>query len=185
MQVDFKIVFKGLAIDVRERQSFEPIILEGAKIIWNFNREEKLYSINVVFSGIELIKDSIGVIMTTPELDEKVFKIATYFSNKIFLNTGIDAFSPKEVLYSSPGILPENEQERAIWICSKKQGFSDIPNTLDVVESLNIEDFSEDIKHSKAISFYADSKRIDNAFQKYELLYKVVEYFFPKKLDIH
>lgn len=50
-----------------------------------------------------------------------------------------------------------------------------------MVKIFKLEKFQEDMKHSKAITYYAESKRTKNSIQKYELLYKVIEYFFPNK----
>lgn len=91
------------------------IQLEDAEVLWNIDTDKKLKDITIIFKGVNIDKNSSGIILTiNRELDEKVFKIATYISNKILLNTGIDALDPESVLYNSPSIFAENKEDNYI-----------------------------------------------------------------------
>lgn len=169
-------------IEVQDPSMFKPVQLEDAEVLWNIDTNKRIKDITIIFREVDIIKDSSGVILTTNrELDEKAFKIATYISNKIFLGTGIDGLDPETILYNSPSILPENEKEKEIIKRSKKQGFKIVKGTVTIVKPFKLEELEEDIKHSRAIAFYAEAKRTEGSIQKYELLYKVIEYFFPNK----
>lgn len=183
MQVRFRFnTTMNKKIEVENPLIFKPIQLEDAEILWNIDINKKIKDITIVFKGVDIIKDSSGAILTTNrELDEKAFKIATYISNKIFLDTGIDGFDPENILYNSPSVFPENEKEKEIIERSKKQGFKIMKGTVTIVKPFQLEGLEEDIKHSKAIAFYAEARRTEGSIQKYELLYKVIEYFFPNK----
>lgn len=183
MQVRFRFnPTMNKKIEVENPLMFKPIQLEDAEILWNIDINKKIKDITIVFKGVDIIKDSSGAILTTNrELDEKAFKIATYISNEIFLGTGIDGFDPETILYDSPDIFPENEKEKEIIGKSRKQGFSIKKGIVTIVKPFELKGFEEDIKHSKAIAFYAEARRTEGSIQKYELLYKVIEYFFPNK----
>lgn len=181
MQVNFQLK-PTRKIQVDDPQDFKSTKLEDAEIIWDIDKNKNLKDITISFKGINNIENPSGVILTTnDELDEKAFKIAMYIANKIFLITGIDEINPESVLYNSPSVIPENEREKEILEKNKKQGFRIIPASCNVVKSFKLEKFGEDIKYSKAITLYAEAKRTKSPFQKYELLYKVIEYFFPNK----
>lgn len=183
MQVRFKFnSIDNKEIEVQNTLMINPIQLEDAEVLWNIEPNKKIKDIVIVFKGIDITKDLSGAILTTNrELDEKAFKIATYISNKIFLDTGIDAFGPETILYNSPSVFAENEKEKEIIDKSIKSGFHMVKGTITIVKPLQLERFEEDIKYSKAIAFYAEAKRTEGSIQKYELLYKVIEYFFPNK----
>lgn len=183
MQVKFQVKLTEGEIKVTDLEIFTPIKLEDAEILWDIDTNKILRSVYIVFNGVDIVKDSAGVILTTNrELDEKAFKIATYISNKIFLDTGIDGLDPTKVLDNSPIILAENAGEKDIIEKSKKKGFV----TLDVIvidsKPFELDKFQEDIIYSEVITFYAEAKRTKNLIQKYELLYKIIEYFFPNKI---
>ncbi|MGS0746004.1 hypothetical protein ACU70A_08700 [Syntrophomonas erecta subsp. sporosyntropha] len=183
MQVRFRFnPTMNKKIEVENPLMFKPIQLEDAEIVWDIDINKKIKDITIVFKGVDIIKDSSGAILTTNrELDEKAFKIAAYISNKIFLGTGIDGFNPENILYNSPSIFPENEKEKEIIEKGRKQGFNIVKGTVTIVKPFELEGLEEDIKHSKAIAFYAEARRTEGSIQKYELLYKVIEYFFPNK----
>lgn len=182
MQVKFQVKVTEGEIEVKDLEMFKSIQLEDAEVLWNIDTKKILTSVDIVFKGVDIVKDSAGVILTTNrELDEKAFKIATYISNKIFLNTGIDGVDPKNVLNNSPSVFAENKEEKDIIEKGKKHGFTTMNGIVFVVKSFELNKFQEDMRHSKAITFYAEAKRTKNLIQKYELLYKVIEYFFPDK----
>ena len=182
MKVKFQVKVTEGEIEVKDLEIFTPIQLEDAEILWDIDTNKILRSVDIVFKGVDIVKDSAGVILTTNrELDEKAFKIATYISNKIFLDTGIDGLDPKNVLDNAPSIFAENVGEKDIIEKSKKHGFTTINGIVFVVKSFGLDKFQEDIRYSRAITFYAEAKRTKNLIQKYELLYKVIEYFFPSK----
>ena len=183
MEVRFKFSpIDKKEIEVQDSLIFNPIQLEDAEVLWNVDLNKRIKDIVIIFKGIDITKDSSGAILTTnKQLDEKAFKIATYISNRIFLDTGIDGFDPETILYNSPSISPENEKEKEIIDKSMKNGFHIAKGTATIVKLFQLKEFEEDIKYSKAIAFYADAKRTESSIQKYELLYKVIEYFFPNK----
>lgn len=183
MQVRFQFSpIDNKKIVIQDTSIFNPIKLEDAEIVWNIDPDKKIKNISIVFKGRSITKDSSGAILTTSrQLDEKAFKIATYISNKVFLDTGIDGFDPETILYNSPNVFPESEKEKEIIDNSIKRGFHIMKGTVTIIKPLQLVRFEEDIKHSKAIAFYAEAKRTEGSIQKYELLYKVIEYFFPNK----
>lgn len=136
MQVEFQVkVIKG-KIEVKEEETFKPIQLEDAEILWDIDaNNKKIEGISIVFKGVDITKDSSdNILPTNRDLDEKAFKIATYISNKIFLNTGIDALEPESILCKSPNIFSENQEEKDILEKCKKQGFTSIKGVFTVVK---------------------------------------------------
>lgn len=182
MQVKFQVKLTEEEIKVKDLEILTPIEWEDADILWDIDTNKILKSVYIVFKDVDIVKDSAGVILTTNrELDEKAFKIATYISNKIFLDTGIDGLDPTKVLDNSPIILAENAGEKDIIEKTKKQAFDTISGMVLVVKPFELDKFQEDIRYSKTITFYAEAKRTKKLIQKYELLYKIIEYFFPNK----
>lgn len=186
MKISYKVELNEDVIAVKNPEEFNPIRLNEAEIFWDISHNDILKSLNIVFNGViinsflykeESPEDSILIV--NREFYEKAFEIATYISNKIFLDTGIDGLNPRLVLDNSPTILPENKEEENIIEKSKKKSFNSIDVELTITKSLEFKNLQEDIVHYKAISLYAESKRTKNDIQKYELLYKIIEYFFP------
>ena len=154
-------------------------MLENAKINW-ITEQEKLKKIELVFGGLELTKNSNGVIIADdPELNEKVYRLAAFISNNILIQNGIDAINYKSVLNSSPDLVGENPEEKAEISSSGIRKHNSLPCHAKITNPINPEDYPNNLNNSEAVALFADAIRVKTPFQKYELLYKIVEFFFP------
>jgi len=174
------------------------IAIEDAVISWQVN-EKKLESssnqvesirgvesISITFSGLPINLTPIGTIDPIPRVpgwSEKVSRIARYIANRVLMAANKDAI---DVNYSdSPRAYPETPEEEMMF----KKAFLSVTVNISVRASFSpatwfepfFDRYSEGFKHEEAFSFYADGLRVNHAFSKCILFYKVVEYFFPPK----
>jgi len=177
-------IFK-IKIDKNEKlnviENLENMNVEDATINWILDdNQEYLKEIEIIISGLELDINSEGVIKAdNSELNERVYRIAAYLSNSILIQTGIDAINYEAVLNYSPEIVGETSKEEKEIRSRGVRKHSSFPASLTVTLPMDPNDYPGEFENSKAIALYADAFRVDSLFQEYEILYKIIEYFFP------
>lgn len=114
---------------------------------------------------------------------QEVFPIATFLSNFILFKTGIDALNPKDVFFNTPDVIPENEEDIAAIQARKFWHTTAIPCTATIVRPLKFETALRDFPFSLPIAYFASYKKTNDDILRFELLFKILEYFFNKKSD--
>jgi hypothetical protein len=169
-------------VDLPIRSSVKSLQIEDAKINWQISRGSKLNAVVLQISGQPLQFDERGVILSTyPELESLAYRLSTYIANCLFKQTGFDAIDPETVLLSTPELRAETaDEEETLARCPRRVGTSRRA-TWSVRAVFKPDEYPAWYRHSGALALYADGLRVTSPFQKYELFYKVIEYFFPQK----
>jgi hypothetical protein len=154
-------------------------VLDGVAFNWRVSEGGHLVALVIEFTGAEIRYNENGAILPTyREIEEAAYRITNYLANRIFVQTAFDPFDAENVLAEAPVNSPEGEAEeelfrtkyKAIWK-ALRIGWS----THGVFEPVA---YATGFDHSAAHGYYADALRAGSDFQQFELLYKVVEYFF-------
>lgn len=155
------------------------LTIATATVSWEVTEGGYLEAVVIAFSGAEMRYNEKGSILPTyPELEEDAYRVANFVADRIFVQTAFYAIDPSDVLSQAPVIAPENPNEqnelttkyRSVWI-SIKSGWI----THGLFEPAV---YGSGFKHSVAHGYFADAVRSACDFQRFELLYKVIEYFF-------
>lgn len=187
MKVVYTIpVHSGVAIPVPP--STPSLTVSSTAVSWKTTEGGHLEAVVLEFTGAEIRYNENGAIMPTyPELEEKAYRVANYVANRLYIQTAFDSIGAEFVLQEAPAISPESPHEenefrtkfKAIW---KAIGLGWATHGLFEPAS-----YSHGFDHSAAWGYFSDAQRAASEFQQFELLFKVVEYFFPeesKDLDV-
>lgn len=156
----------------------DPLILNGAKVSWILNPANELDAIQIELSGVQLALNERNVIdSSTPSAEETAYQIACYVSDRILVQTGADAIDPEVVFLGAPRLEPETDEEATLLKTHPHTVWMSVQMRSLTKNHLDPTDFSRGYFASKAFGHLADSRRVAHDFQKYELLYKVLECF--------
>lgn len=160
-----------------------PGLTVGATAVsWKSTDAGHLEAVILEFSGADIRYNENGAILPTyPELEEQAYRIANYLANRLYAQTGFDAIEANHVLWEAPVASPETPHEenefktkyKSIW---KAHGTSTLARGL-----FDPTTYSHGFNHSAAYGYFSDASRAASEFQQFELLYKVVEYFFTEE----
>lgn len=169
-------------VKINEKES---ITINNIQINWVTN-ENFLEKIQFVSNGERLYFDNNGMPMQgNNDLKVKVFKLANYISNQFFIQTNIDAFeNPFSISVAS--LNPETKEENDEINFRKPKSFSchGYFDTIRIVvnpSTFSPEKYNEQFLFSDALQHFTDAKRITNPFLKFELYYKVIEFFYEER----
>ena len=181
MKVVYTIpVRSGAVVQVPVRTADLPLGTTACK--WNISEESHLEAVGLEFTGATIRYDDKGCISPKyPELEEEAYRVANYLANRVYIQTACDAFDPDHVFSEAPVISPENMDEESEIEAKPILKWKSAKTRFTIREMFEPESYAHGFKHSAAYGYYADALRVASDFQKFELLYKVVEYFFPKK----
>lgn len=148
---------------------------------WKLTEGGHLEAIVLEFTGAEIRYNDNGAILPTyPELEEEAYRMANYLANRVFVQTAYDAFDPDQVLSETPEISPENVQEENEFKTKYKSIWKALKIGWAIHGLFEPATYGHGFNHSAAHGYYADGLRAASDFQQFELLYKVVEYFFQE-----
>ena len=151
------------------------IRLDGANISFNL-KDGKLESLFISFSDVSIKGFEDDFKGKELEYTKKAFKIATYVSNRVFIQCGVDVCEePMSIFDVSPTYEPETEEEGAKWSNLKKMAFSSILSTICVVGEIDTKQYDKGYNYSLLYSYYADAMRVQNPFLKYRLFFDVLQ----------
>jgi methylamine utilization protein MauJ len=159
-----------------------PIEINGATVIWEVTEEGNLAAIELRIAHQPIKYDERGVILSThPELDALAYRLNSYIANSVFKQTALDAIDPETVVGKTPELQAETAEEEAILTERMRTVGTSQRFAWRVEGNFNPQEYPQLYEHSRAVALYADALRVKSPFQKYELFYKVIEYFFPKQ----
>ena len=154
------------------------IAMDGATISFVLN-EEKLESLQICFPNVNVREFEGNFKEKEIGYTKKAFKIATYISNRVFLQSGIDVFqTPVSLFDVSPKYEMETEEEKTLWSTLKKMAVASIYGTFCAVNDIEACKYVEGYQCSLAYSYYADAMRVQNPFLKYRLLFDVLQTYY-------
>jgi hypothetical protein len=181
MKAVYKLkVRSGVAVPVPS--DAPELVLGLQRVQWEADAAGHLSAVALEFSGEKIRFNGRCVVMSThTELENKAYRLANYIANRIYDQTGYDAINAEDVLMGSPNIFAETPAEEAILNTKSRTVWGGITLTTFVAAPFEPSMYGQGFDHSPAWSFYADAQRAASAFQRFELLYKVVEYFFEVK----
>lgn len=171
---------------VPDSSAAQDLNLGGALVSWKLDDNACLVGVVLQFSRVPLTLSGGRITPDPVELQERAYRLARYLADRLLIQTGFDALDPERTLLGSPMVSPENPDE--------ERQFGKHPITVRASLRLGVavrgafepRSYSAGISHSAAHGYYADAMRVTSPFLRFELLYKVIEYFFPfedKKLD--
>src|SRR5829696_5194343 len=159
-----------------------PIEINGSTVIWEVNEGSKLAAIELRISHQPIEFDEQGVILSTyPELETLAYRLSAYIANSVFKQTSYDVINPETVVGKTPELRAETADEETILAERMRTVGRALTLTWRIEGNFDPEEYPQLYEHSPAIALYADALRVTSPFQQYELLYKVIEHFFPKQ----
>ena len=152
------------------------------KLTFETDRNKVLTRIVIEVSNQKIKYDQQDLILTEyPELDDQLFRIITYISNSIYIQTTIDALEPHNSQNYSPELLPESPQEEEELATQKKRITVSLTIINNIEGDFRIKELTLKWPYTKPVAHYANALRTASLLQKYEQFYKVIEYFFGNK----
>ena len=153
--------------------------LEGAEVYLTIDDDTFLKNIKIVFSGLPIQWERDDLIHPYyPQTKISAYKIFSYVSNRILIQTALDAFDIQSVLNMDVEATPETEKEIESYKKSRKRCFSSLTACYTIIGSANLTDYDDKYQYSEAFSNYADGLKTNNLVTKYEQFYKIIEAFF-------
>jgi hypothetical protein len=141
-----------------------------------------LEAVTLEFAGAEMRYNENGAILPTyPELEEEAYRVANFVADRLFVQTACDAIDPDEVFSEAPAIAPENANEENEFKTKYKSIWKALKIGWAAHGLFEPAAYGLGFNHSAAQGYFADALRSASNFQQFELLYKVVEYFFPEE----
>ena len=180
MEMIYRLPVK-LGVDVPVQSGTSSISIDSAEVSWEI-AEGKLNTVVLRIPNQPLRLDERGVVLSTyPELESHAYRLSTYIANCLFKQTGFDAIDPETVLLKTPELRAETAEEKDILTHRGNTVGTGNRMLYNIHGHFEPKEYPTIFKHSAAIALYADGLRAKSRFQQYELSFKVVEYFFPKK----
>ena len=159
----------------------QPLTVGNVSVQWKRDDEGTLEAIVIEFNSVDLIYTPEGRIDPAPaHLQEQAYRIATYIANRIYMQTSIDAIDPQHTLLHAPEVFPEDPDEEAEFKRTPRRMWTSINFGYSIRGTFDPTPYNLGFDHSAAHGYYADALRAASLFQKFELLYKVIEYFFAE-----
>jgi hypothetical protein len=161
--------------------SLKPSIkIDDVQISWEVDNEGHLLFFKLGISGVKPRLNSEGAISSSyPEIKGKAFSVATYIANRFLCQTIVDAIDIEQIFSGSPETILETPDEEQKFSCHQRELWNEVSLLYDIQGSFKPDNYSAEYIHSIAFSFYADGLRVMHPFVRYELFFKVIEYFFP------
>jgi hypothetical protein len=163
--------------------SATPELTLGNMIIeWKCDNSQKLKAAVLEFSGVDLSYTPEGSIdPAPPQVQEHAYRVASYIANRIYTQTSLEVIAPESVLMVAPRVFPETSTEEAAFSKTHRRMWTSINLGSSIRGMFDPAGYIPGFDHSAAHGYYADALRAATLFQKYELFYKVVEYFFAEE----
>jgi hypothetical protein len=179
--------FKTNKIPVVSSSVIETEILDGIEITFDIDGESILKEIAFTVKGIEISYTNDEAIITDiPSIKERVFKVCSYLANKALIESSSELGDPKNILMTSPEVLAETEEERAIFQKMPRRKIQSIPLSSIFTKSLDLTEYTVGYRKSEVYSTFSDALRVNDEFLQFQQLYKVIEHCFNgvgEKLD--
>jgi hypothetical protein len=154
-------------------------VLDGVAFSWQLSEGVHLSALVLQFTGAQVRYNENGAIVPTyPEVEETAYRIANYLSNRVFVQTGYDPIDAEHVFAEAPVNSPEGAAEVELFRTKYKAIWKVLPLGWATHGAFDPSAYAGGFAHSAAHGYYADALRAASEFQQFELLYKVVEYFF-------
>jgi hypothetical protein len=179
MEMIYRVPVKS-DVDVPVQYGTPPINIDNADVSWDISSEGKLNTVVLRIPGQPLRFDDRGVILSTyPELESHAYRLSTYIANCLFKQTGFDAIDPETVLLRTPELRAETAEEEDMLAHRRRTVGASRRVSYSVRGRFEPHEYPTLFKHSAALALYTDGLRVISPFQRYELFYKVIEYYFP------
>lgn len=160
----------------------QSIKIDDVQVSWEVDNEGHLLFFKLGISGVEPRLNSEGAITSTyPEIKGKAFRVATYIANRFLCQTIVDAIDIEQIFSGSPETILETPDEEQKFSRHRRELWKEVSLPFDIQGSFKPDNYSAEYIYDIAFSFYADGLRVMHPFVRYELFFKVIEYFFPFK----
>ena len=157
------------------------ISINGCNVSWGVNEEGKLEKVIMDLIGRPIIQDDTGKIFSSyPKIDAIAFNMATFLSNNIFIQTGIDAIDPYVILTNSPELIPESNDEEKLLKSTPKMAYTNLDAKIKILGKFDPQKYASSRNVSLAIAHLATAWRSINVLHKFECFFKVIETVFKK-----
>lgn len=157
------------------------IVIDGASVEWVVADDGCLDAVCLGLSGGKVRLNERGTIISDcPELADRAYAMAVYLGNRIFAQTGYDPVNPEAAFGGSPEVLPETEDEEALFSGRRRTLGIRLTGSHSVHGVFEPAGYAEGFVDFRAHGFYADAMRVRDPFQRVQMLFKVVEYYFDR-----
>jgi len=161
--------------------------IDDAEVAIEIN-EHKINKLKIAFCDIgydlSLLSKEAKIILHEKELRYNAYKICSYISNRIYTESGTDAFNCNELIDNdAPKIYPENkkeEEDTALYNTIQSHIFHFVYS---IEQFTDLDRYTEGYQYEKAYTAYADGLRANSIFTRYVQTYKAVEVFFGKNIQ--
>ncbi|WP_306535521.1 hypothetical protein [Geobacter sp.] len=158
-----------------------PLRLGNALINWKISTGGNLESVIIEFSGVQMQYTETGSISSSfPSLEQEAYTISYYIANRLLIQTAFDAIRPSRVLSDAPTLIAETLEEKEELSSKGRSVWSNLDLRLTIRNEFAPSCYTDRYEHSAAYGYFAEAHRAASEFQQFELLYKVVEYFFSE-----
>lgn len=158
------------------------LTIDKMSVEWKTDGAGNLEAAIVEFNGVDLSYTLEGRIDPAPDpLQEQAYRVANYIANRVYIQTSFDAIDPQCVLLETPNVFPENPNEETEFKRTPRRMWASVNVDYLIQGIFDPSPYDLGFEHSAAHGYYADALRTASLFQKFELLYKVVEYFFSEE----
>ena len=148
-----------------------------AEVDWQVDDDGYLSGVRLALPGQGMTTSE--PIEPLPGYLETAFRLAAYAANSIMKQTGRDPIDPDEVLRKSPELQAETEDEVTLLATKRKQRFLTMLLRASIDNTLYPERLVLSGAHERALALYADGMRADDPFVRFEMFYRVMEFFCP------
>lgn len=180
MKIEYTIpVRPGVAVPVPG--GTPEITIGSMQVRWKESPGGHLEAVILEMTGADIRYNANGAIMPVyPELEEEAYRVANFMANKMFVQTDFDAIDPDHILQAAPAISPETPDEEALFRTKFKSIWKSIEFAWATHALFEPACYAQGFDHSAAHGYFADALRSASDFQRFELFYKIVEYFFAE-----
>lgn len=170
----------GSKVDLHPKP--QDLIVDGADVQWLIEDGDGLLAgLTITYRGGPVVFTDRGTLETdVPELQSRAYRLACYFSDQLFLQTGVDALDPSSVLDESPTVEPETAEEVELFAKTPRSRRARFSVSWSVRNDFDTGRLVPDFSKARAHGYVAAARRQTNEFKRYEEYYKVLEYFFPE-----
>lgn len=148
----------------------------------------ELVSAHNVLSGVTFVVEGVQpeidpntnrVLTWIPDIEERVFALASYVADLILADSGVDAISPYQLVGNSAEVIAESPQEEAQLLRNGTTNQRSVPTSIALSKAFDVTFVTKQPAKRSAINHYARGLRSADPFVRFEEFYKAVEQFAP------
>ena len=145
----------------------------------NIVREVRFTFEKVDYRLMPFIKNEKRINFDQEQIKQKLYKLCSYISNRIYTESNIDAIDCSETKNLTPKLVAETKQEEKD--IKKHSVFNMTTFTIvqSIVGDVSLQQYATGYEYEKAFTAFADGQRVNNPITRYVQYWKSIEALFP------